>query len=374
VRRSGSILAVPRYALLLRASANRVYGESAFDLAIAELEALGRRALGGTGRAVRTAIAGVDYLVLDVAEPLSDGALEVVANLSGLHAVFAVEDDRFLPLPAAPRRVLDEDIVTIQRYAGKTNEAFTHLLVNVALAAGDGTLARWMAGDRLRLLDPVCGRGTTLNRAALHGIDAFGIELDRADVAAYDTFVTTWLQDKRLKHTVERATLRKGRPSAVHRFTVTYGRTKDTGSHRIIDVVHDDCRAARDHHKARSIDVLVADLPYGVQHGSTADRGLTRGPEALLDDVLPVWRDVVRPGAGVALAWNRRTLPRPRLEELMTAAGFTVADIGDERFVHRVDRSITRDVLVAARPMAQESDSSPSSSGTRRNMGRGDQD
>jgi Putative RNA methylase family UPF0020 len=354
---------VPRYALLLRASANRVFGEAAFDLASGEVELLGGRALVDSASVARTRIAGVDYLTVDVPEPIGAADLEVLANLSGLHALYEVgNDERFRPLACLPRRVLDEDLVTIQRYTGKTNEAFTHLLVNLALACGDRALERWLAGERLRLLDPVCGRGTTLNRAALHGLDAFGIEVDHHDVTAYDTFLTTWLQDKRLKHTVQRATLRKGRASPAHRFTVTYGPSKDPSTHRIIDVVHDDSRAAREHHKARSVDVLVGDLPYGVQHGSTAGRGeRSRGPEAFLAEALPVWCDVLRRGGGVALAWNRRTLPRPRLVELATEAGLAVADATDDRFVHRVDRSITRDVLVGCRPNDGASGSSPSS-------------
>jgi SAM-dependent methyltransferase len=352
VATSGSIVAMPRYALLLRASANRVYGESAFDLAAGELDALGKRALGGPATIERAEVAGVDYLTVDVATPIPEEGLRVLANLSNLHALFAVDDDeRFRPLPCTPLRQLDEDIVTIQRYAGKTNEAFTHLLVNLALGSGATSLDRWMAGERLRLLDPVCGRGTTLNRAALLGIDAFGIELDQRDVAAYDTFLTTWLQEKRLKHTVERATLRKGRATAAHRVTITYGPSKDRAQHRIIDIVHDDSRAARHHHKASSVDLLVGDLPYGVQHGATAGPGTpSRAPDAFLGEALPVWRDVLRPGGGVALAFNRRTLPRSRFVELATASGLHVTDAGDERFVHRVDRSITRDVLIGCRP------------------------
>jgi hypothetical protein len=342
---------VPRYALLLRASTNRVFGESAFDLAAAELDALGDRALGGPATTARAVIAGVDYLLVDVAEPIDDRALEVLANLSSLHAIFSVDDDeRFLPVPCTPRRVLDEDLVTIQRYTGKTNEAFTHLLVNLALGAGQGALDRWMAGERVRLLDPMCGRGTTLNRAAVHGIDAFGIELDQRDVAAYDTFVTTWLKQKRLKHTVERSTLRKGRASPAHRVTITYGHSKDVAVHHVIDVVHDDSRLARDHHKARSVDLLVSDLPYGVQHGSTRDGAWSRAPEELLADALPVWNELLRSGGGMALAFNRRTLPRPRLVAVATASGFEVAGPDDDRFVHRVDRAITRDVLVGRRP------------------------
>jgi hypothetical protein len=338
---------VPRYAILLRASANRVYASATVDLARAELVLFGRRVLGEALKSSCDAIGGVEYVVVDIAHPIDARAWTALANLSGLHAAFEVEaDGRLRPIECAPRRLLDEDLVTIQRYAGKTNEAFTHLLVNLALLAGDDALPRMLNGDRLRLLDPVCGRGTTLNRAALYGIDAFGIEIDQRDVAAYDTFITTWLRDHRMKHAVQRATLRKGRTRPAHRLTIRYGRSKDTATHRTIDVVHDDSRRAIDHHRARSIDVLVGDLPYGVQHGSEAAEGRARGPETFLAESLPAWREVLRSGAGVALAWNRRTLPRARLVELATRAGFEVASSDDDRFVHRVDRSITRDVLI----------------------------
>jgi SAM-dependent methyltransferase len=347
---SGRVLTVPRYALLLRASANRVFGAATSDLAVAELEVLGDRALGGPATVGRTCIAGVEYVGIDVAEPLTEAHLAVVANLSGAHALFEVGDDeRFRPLPCRPRQVLDEDLVTIQRYTGKTNETFTHLLVNLALASSDGVLERWMRGERVRLLDPVCGRGTTLNRAALMGIDALGVEIDQRDVAAYETFLTTWLQDKRLKHSVQRSMLRKGRDRPARRVSITYGPSKDLATHRVIDVVHDDSRSVRDHHKARSVDLLVGDLPYGVQHGSTTGAARARGPAELLAEALPAWRDVLRPGGGVALAWNRRTLPRAQLVELATEAGLAVAGPDDDRFLHRVDRSITRDVLVGRR-------------------------
>jgi tRNA G10 N-methylase Trm11 len=99
------------------------------------------------------------------------------------------------------------------------------------------------------------------------------------------------------------------------------------------------------------MDLLACDLPYGVQHGAGATPGtLQRGPEALLESALPVWWDLLRPGGAAALAWNRRTLTRPRLAALVAAAGFEVVPAGDDDLVHRVDRSITRDVLVAVRP------------------------
>jgi SAM-dependent methyltransferase len=344
---------VTRHALLLKANANRVFGESAYALTQAELGALDGHVLGGIVRAQeRTTIAEVGYLVVDTDGPLDAECLAVLSNLSSLHALFEVAaDGRFQPIPCAPRQLLDDDLITIQRYAGKTNEAFTHLLVNVALAASGDAFRRMLAGEPVRLLDPACGRGTSLNRAALYGMDAFGIELDERDVEAFDVFFTTFLKNKRMKHKAERSTLRKGRTTPAHRTTITYGIEKDPRTHRVVDIVHDDTLAAREHAKSRSMDLLVCDLPYGVQHGSrSSTHTLDRGPERLLEGALPGWLDLLKPGGAAGLAWNRRTLPRTRLVELARGAGFDVPAPDDDSFLHRVDRAITRDVLVAIRP------------------------
>ena len=343
---------MPRYALLLKANANRVYGAAALDLARAEVASFDRNVLGGIVESARLeSIGGVDYLVLEAAAELAGPSLEAVANLSSLHALFGVEGELLRPITIAPRTVMDEDVTTIQRYSGKTNEAFTHLLVNVALAES-GAFQRLLAGERIALLDPACGRGTSLNRSVVYGMDAHGIEVDQRDVEAYTTFILTWLKDKRLKHQLEQAKLRKGRETPAHRITVTYGRGKDRTSHRVVDIIHDDTRGARAHLRSRTMDVLVCDLPYGVQHGSQPDAGRwDRGPAGLLRQALPVWADLLRPGGAMALAWNRHTLARAELASLVEGSGLelrTPAD--DDAFVHRVDRSILRDVLVAARP------------------------
>jgi hypothetical protein len=352
VIRHSYLAAVTAYALLLRASANRVYGAALPRLAAAELAVLDAHVLGGVVAEVapRT-IGGVDYLVASCGTGgLDDEALALVSNLSGLHALFACEGDLLRPLPVTPLRRQDDDVVTIQRYAGKTNEALTHLLVNLALAVGPGTFGRAVAGERLRLLDPLCGRGTTLNRAVVYGLDAVGVDHDKRDVEAYEAFFVAWCKDKRLKHKAERARLRKGRPTTARRTTITYGATRDPADGRAVDVIQDDSARVADHLPARSVDALVADLPYGVQHGATGDGALRRTPAALLDAALPAWHTVVRPGAGVALSWNLRTLPRARLVAQLEEHGFEqVRPADDEAFVHRVDRSITRDVVVARR-------------------------
>jgi SAM-dependent methyltransferase len=341
--------------MLLRASANRVYGEASFELSRAELGVVDRALMGGVVEDVRRApLGGVDYLLVDTSTALDARHLALLANLSALHALFEVVDGALLrPCPVAPVAFATDDVVTIQRYSGKSNEAFTHLLVNLALAEGERGFDALLAGERLSLLDPACGRGTTLNRGVVYGLDATGIEVDQRDVEAYTAFILTWLKDKRMKHELKQAKLRKGRDTPAHRVTVTYGPTKDRRQHRVVDVIHDDTLNARAHLPARSMDLLVCDLPYGVQHGAQPGAGrLDRGPGGLLARALPVWLDVLRPGGAMALAWNRRTLGRPALAELVADAGFELRTaVDDDGFAHRVDRAIHRDVLLAVRPI-----------------------
>lgn len=342
---------MPAYALLLRASANRVYGAASFDLAAAELAHLTATVLRcELDHIERTTIGGVDYLLVGTVDDLDDRDLRILSNLSSLHALFQVDGDLLRPCEVTPVARADDDVVTIQRYSGKTNEAFTHLLVNLALASSRGAFDRLLAGEAVTLLDPACGRGTSLNRAIVYGLHASGIEVDQRDVEAYVQFILTWLKDKRFKHKLTQAKLRKGRDTPAHRVTVTYGRSKDPTTHRVVDVIHDDTLNARSHLKARSMDLLVCDLPYGVQHGAQpGDRTLQRGPAGLLADALPVWFDLLAPGGAMALSWNLRTMPRAELVALLETAGFEAPDTRESPFEHRVDRSIQRDVVVVTR-------------------------
>jgi hypothetical protein len=342
------------YALLPGKAANRVYGATSLALLEAELALVDRLVLGGVvAQQSTTELGGVDYLVVDCGEQaLDDFQLGVVSNLSGLHALFLVEGDLLRPVEVRPRHEQDEDITTIQRYVGKTNEQFTRLLVNATVAACERGFERLLDGESLRLLDPLCGRGTSLNQAVVYGLDAYGIEIDRKDVDAYHHFVVTWLKDKRLKHKVEQATLRRGRDTAAQRLSIAYGR-ETKAPRRHIEVVNDDTVNALDHFKARSMDVVVADLPYGVRHENRPGEGrISRRPDELLQKALPVWRQLLRGTGAMGLSWNLKTLDRARMfAHLAEADLHPCQDEGDTSFVHRVDRAITRDlVVVTTRP------------------------
>lgn len=341
------------YALLVLASANRVYADAAVALTMAELRVFDERALGARIHEVAEVyLAGVRYVTF-TAEELGESEIALLSNLSSLHALYAREGELLRPVPIRRLDRFDSDLLTIQKYRGKTNEQFTKLLLNVTVLASDrGTE---LASRRMRVLDPMCGRGTTLNQALMYGWDASGVDIDGADIDAYATFLSTWLKHKRLKHQFAQGPIRRNKVTLGRQVQASIGATKEefrAGTVTQVRAVHADTRSAAQFFPAGSFDVLVTDLPYGVAHGSRAgaDR-LSRGPQQLLAEALPGWASLIRPGGALGISWNTLVGPRPQIAQMLSGAGLEVlADHGYADFAHRVDQAIVRDLIVARRP------------------------
>lgn len=338
---------MPRYALLILPAFNRVYGESSIRLTRGELAVFSARALGGEVTASEeTRIGGVPYVTFETARPLTGDDIALLSNLSSVYAVFGVEDDLLRPLTVRPRDRLSSDLLTIQKYAGKTNEHFTKLLLNVTALAGDKGL-----GDGLTVFDPLCGRGTTLNQALMYGYDAVGLDVDGKDFEAYTGFIKTWLRNKRLKHTAEVVPVRRDRALVGRRLDVAFGLSKEAykrGDVQRLTVVNADTLKSREFFKPRSFDVVATDAPYGVQHGSKGGGGLSRSPLELLGRAVPIWAELLRPGGAMGIAWNTYGGKSDELARILTGAGLEVMDYPD--FEHWVDQAIVRDIIVARKP------------------------
>jgi SAM-dependent methyltransferase len=293
-------------------------------------------------------LGGVPYLVFSAPE-LTDRDVAFLSNLSSLYALFELRDGLLRPLPVRPRDRFDDDLISILKYPGKTNEYFTKLLLNVTALSTDTPAD--LIDRRLAVLDPLCGRGTTLNQALMYGFDAAGVDLDRKDFEAYAVFIQTWLKQKRLKHRADAGPVRRNRAVVARRLDVAVGETKEryrAGETVRLTVVNTDTRDCLDFFKPGTFDVVVTDAPYGVQHGSRAGRALSRAPTELLADVLPVWARLLRPGGAVGISWNTHVAKRSELAEVLAGNGLTVLDSPPYHgFEHRVDQSINRDLIVA---------------------------
>lgn len=234
----------------------------------------------------------------------------------------------FVPLEMAEAR----------RYKGKTNEIFTRVLLNIALFAGEYST---QYAERLRILDPLAGGGTTLFLALASGYDAFGIELERQDVETTAVFVRQYLESGRIPYKeIDERGRRAGR-----RYQFEIGQK---GSTRMLVLAHGDAVQADLHVRevvgGPRMHAIVGDLPYGIQHFGEIS--------TLLSKALPVWECLLLPGGTLALAWNATRIERVAMVELVEQHTHLQVrnDMPYTQFVHAVDRVIKRrDVVVAVR-------------------------
>ncbi|MGC4952668.1 TRM11 family SAM-dependent methyltransferase [Actinomadura citrea] len=349
------------YGLLVSPSHNRVYAQAAADLVKAELAVFSERALGGRVRDIEeTAIGGVPYVTFS-ADELTEQDVRLLSNLSSLYALFQIEGELLRPVALQPLDLFGSDLLTIQKYSGKTNEYFTKLLLNVTAMATDSPMD--LITGRPRVFDPMCGRGTTLNQAMMYGLDAAGMDIDGKDFDAYAAFLKTWLKNNRLKHQAEVTNVRREKAVLGRRLHVTLGASKErykSGETMEITVVNADSLGAGRFFRPASFDLIVTDAPYGVQHGSRpkgAQPGrkggpqLSRSPVELLTAAVPEWARLLRPGGAVGISWNTFVGRREQLAEILASSGLDVRDSDAYRgFRHRVDQAISRDLIVAAKP------------------------
>jgi hypothetical protein len=333
--------------ILLAPSANRVYASEADRLVAAELKIM----LGPLDHPpiAPITVAGVGYLAVAM-ESLDEQGCSALGRLSGFYAAFRRENDRLLPIEVDRPDLFDDDLVTIPKYPGKTNEQFTRLLINLTLAS----MKRAPTGP-ISILDPLCGRGTTLSTAMMLGCNAAGVEADLKAVEAYAAYLRTYWRRKRLKHSLELTPVRREGKIIGRRLdaeVTPVGRDRPLA----LTIFSGDTRQAAALYGKRKFDAVLADAPYGVVHGSQTDvRGASgkrdRSAAGLISEALPVWAKQLKTGGALGLSWNTIGLRRERLLELLAEAALEPLDFGPYRdFEHRVDASIRRDIVVAVKP------------------------
>jgi hypothetical protein len=287
-------------------------------------------------------IAGQDYLQFDLPGPLTSEAIGLLASMAMLGGIFemfdaigGVDGPLLRPIQAAHPTFVSPDMAATRRYKGKTNEAFTHFLCNMAKYASDFHSSKWAALD---VVDPLCGGGTTLFAALSLGADVAGLDVDRTDVESTATFITQYCRENRIALSTKEERLRK---LNARRWLFLIGRDDV----RRCMLAHGDAGRTRDLLAGfGQPHLIVTDLPYGIQHS-----GPLRG---LLADCLPGWAELLVSGGAIAFSWDSTRLDRKEMMALVDkVADFEVVNRPPyDRLAHRVDRVIKRrDVLVARR-------------------------
>lgn len=333
-----------KYIILLWPHANVRYRTEEQKLAQAELAVLLNRAAPEV-RVSQAERMNMPVLELECDAPLSD---EVVAAISGQSLMYGLfeerEDGSLIPVTGREVAYLGEDLPGILKYKGKTNELFTQLLVNVAQHSSD----YWNTELPIRLLDPMCGRGTSLFIGANRGWHCTGADVDRADLKEAEKFFKRYLEYHRFKHNVENNSLtirgKKPAPCTAFAFSDTPENFKDRKI-ATLRLVNTDASTARDAFGNRAFHIIVCDLPYGVQHSSHGG-----SLEKLLENVLPAWREALMPGGAIAVSFNAQTLKTAKVLELMEQAGLEPLREGPyQNFSHWVEQAVTRDIAVCRR-------------------------
>jgi len=292
-------------------------------------------------------LAGQHYLLTTANDTFlsSPDTLDVLARLGATSEVYEYFE-RIGDVPGPLLRPVEPqfmpfvplEMAEARRYKGKTNEVFTRVLLNVAIFAGK--YARHYA-DRLRILDPLAGGGTTLFLALAAGYDAFGVEIERQDVETTAVFVRQYLESERVSYKeMDERGRRAGR-----RYQFEVG---PRDNRHLLVLAQGDTREADMHMRDISggprMHAIVGDLPYGIQHFGDLSSWLTVA--------LPIWEQMLLPGGTLALAWNATRVERTDMVELIESCT-KLHMRNDEpftQFAHAVDRVIKkRDIIVCVR-------------------------
>ena len=333
-----------QYALLLWPHANIRYMEALEKLAKAELSCL-LKALKIDAPVCAETLGGAFFLTFET-QRLNDEAFRALSGLSSFYLIAEKENGCLKPLTPAYPWYLPADAAEVLKYKGKTNAAFTALMINCALMASDFFPVK----ERLTVLDPMCGKGTSLYCALRAGFNATGVEIDKKDWKEAGDYFSRYLQLHKFKHKKKAAslTLPKGQSAPETQFT--FADTPEhyaDGQELTLRLIQGDARRAGELLKPKSVHLIACDLPYGVQHAPQQGQkplSLT----GLLSQTLPGLKKVLKPGGAAAFSFNTYTLSRQTLIKLLEEAGFTpVTEVPYDDFEHWVEQAVNRDLVIA---------------------------
>lgn len=330
------------YALLLHPGHNRVYFDALEPLCLEEIFHVTQTLDNAPKEIAFQIMGGVRYLTFSCDAPANADMLLRLARCSFFYALFEKQETALIPIEVPVARIYPESLNTMLKYSGKTNELFTRMMVGLALCHQTS-----QRQGRPALLDPMCGKGTTLLEGLLQDADVTGIELAASPVREVQTFLIKYLETGKYKHKAQKEKVSNtGGKKIADGACITLAPTKEQYAQnpQRFRILCADTRITSTLIKKKSMDAIVCDLPYGVQHGSKQENTLRREPDDLLKAALPSWKQVMKKGGCVVLAFNTFTLKKEALESLGASLGYEV--IPSPNFQHRVDQSILRDLVI----------------------------
>ena len=338
-----------KYAILYNPAHTRISFNESLNVALKELEAGVSKLSVSVKEVKESTLAGIQYFLFTAENELNENDILIISRLSFTYALFKLcpESITLTPVQLNGNFFIGNDLNIILKYVGKTNELFTRLMMN---------LAYWFMPKGLELpkiLDPLAGKGTTLYEGLMFGADVYGIEIEQKYAFEGFEFIKRYLETTKVKHSTHTEKVSGNLPTGKFsstRHSIKIPGKKNNTTDRHFEIISGDSRFTNTYYKKNYFDAIIADLPYGVQHGSkttgagnTKQSGITRNPKSLLKETLPEWIKVLRPNGIIILAWNLFLTSNDEIKELFNEHGIKVIDTD---FKHRVDQAINRDLII----------------------------
>ena len=333
-------------ALLVKSHANARYAQSLQKLAALECNCL-LFALNATAKITYEELAGTTFLMLEIDE-LSPQTWSYLSRHSALSFAAIRQEEWLKPIALTPAAYLEPDLAQVLKYKGKTNADFTAMMLHCARAASKFALSE----EPLTVMDPVCGRGTSLFCALTEGDHAVGMDVDEAALHEADVYFERYLQYHRYKHSRQERSLTVRKGGAFREISFTLANNAESykrGNTRTLRLIRGDIAHINEAVGTGFCHLMVGDLPYGVQHAPKEGRGVS-SLEALLHAALPACYQALKRGGAIALAFNTYTLPKTALIQAMKDSGLTpLVEPPFHDFSHWVEQAVNRDMVVAVK-------------------------
>ena len=258
---------------------------------------------------------------------LGPEATPFLSRLSCFHGAFEYTASGDLsPLSLEDDLHLHESIVFGSKFKGKTNERLSQMLLNIGMAL--------TPEPQPKVLDPMCGRATTLLWAMRYGLRAKGIEQDPKALQDVLQICKKWKKVHDEKLSFKQGHVGKKQKSLEGSFL----EIKSPDSH--IKMVTGDSQNCHSLLAKESFDIIASDLPYGIQHHTSHK---TINPQKSLEACIPLWAELLRPGGAMVLSYNLYQPKREVMVNLIAECGLTQIPLSAQ---HRMSESIVRDIVV----------------------------
>lgn len=341
------------YLLLQNPGHNRVYYTNSENICLAEIEFFSKKADAEISNIQVKTIEGIKYFSFESNNELSKKDLNILSRLSFVFAIYKkirIENANYLlPVAKINYEYIDGKISSLLKYQGKTNEIFTKMMINVAVLASGYSFE-----DKINLLDPIAGKGTTLYEGLTYGFNSYGIELSSNSVHEATIFFKKYLEKEKIKHTfVKRQIAGKNKRDAIYISDFEFSKTKQEFNDKKtkkFGIISGKTQDISNYFKQNFFNIIVGDLPYGIQHknSKSSEKENTRNPYELLKISLPEWYKVLKNKGAIVISWNANVISKKKLTELFQTNKYEViAENDNSTLEHLVDKAIKRDIIIA---------------------------